>query len=331
MRKFALMALALLGTACSPGNGAQYLQIAMGQPSAFSGTNCPPASPVVVTDVNIDGLTNWAIYPAPSNQYLLEGPMSGDLLAGSAVNGGYNFSGVQQITVTGGYGALQKMTVSLAPATQGPGYTGSVTTEASCTATNNAPCQGGGDGHSSFDCSQTTAFTAIPVTNVQQQHDVQAGAGAASQSGGLPPGGTGGTGGMGGTSGGGSSGGGSSGGSGPQSFAGVWTGPATVTTSSGSKTATDTENVQESGSTVDFTNYLGLGCQLSMQASGNTAFLQSPVSCTDSQQNQWSFQTGTASVAGTSMTVNVTGQMMIASGGQSTPMSFSVSEQLTKG
>ncbi|MHB1847268.1 MAG: hypothetical protein ACYCWW_20785 [Deltaproteobacteria bacterium] len=219
MRKMLLAAVAIASAGClSSGGNVQYLQVAMGQTSTYQGSNCPGVPNDVITNTGIDSLNTWAIYTAPNGQYLLDGASSGELLVGSLSGGAYTFVGSQVVEAKGNPDVTntQKTTISLSPASPGPGYTGSVTTESICVSTgqNGAGCNGASAG--AFDCTQTAPFTATSETNVAPEHVDQAGSGASSQTGGVTGGVTGGSNGGNGTSGGsGTSGGnGTSGGSG---------------------------------------------------------------------------------------------------------------------
>jgi hypothetical protein len=170
MRRFALLSIPLAIASCG-GSNVTYFQVLGGQATAPTGTNCPSCT----TDgcetsvyTGIEGVGTWAIYTAPSAQYLLDDG-SGNLYVGTLASGTYTFTGVYENDETANNANLNtttKLTVEIT--TSGDGFTGTETLESSCVGSN---CSGGASS-GGFDCITSTPVTGVQLSGVSQETSV---------------------------------------------------------------------------------------------------------------------------------------------------------------
>jgi hypothetical protein len=330
LKTLAVAALLFAIGGCSAGN-VLYYQVALESSStAATGTDCPGIGNDVITLTGIDGVDTWAIYSAPNSQYLLDGAVSGELLTGTLSGGTYTFSSSVIVDSTAGNTQTTitiKTTVSLTPT--GPGATGTITIEQICSSGNGTNCGNGevsaacGDANgvcgtyttgsadsADFDCTSQASVVATQISNVTPIHGESASsaASASTTAGNNGGNGTAGNGGF---------------------ASGTWSGTATASINgvAGAGVA-DTETLVNLSSSFEFTNYLGwTGCTPLFSISGNSASLELSADCFDTQGDEYDFSTGTATVSGTSMTVNMTGTY--TQSGSTNSESLAVSENLT--
>lgn len=162
-----LAALALASCGGGSTNGIFY-KGALGQISPPTGNNCPNAGQgVTLTFTGIDGDGTFAIYPQPgTDPYLLDYGMGVGIL-GTMNGGSYTFTGTSQSNDTSnGVVQIQKTTFQITP--QGPGATGTITQELSCSGGQNGATCTGGASNGPYDCTQTAQLVASQISGVVQ-------------------------------------------------------------------------------------------------------------------------------------------------------------------